>query len=248
MNRRMALALLAGASAIGLVGCGASGKNLPTYRYRLTVEVETPEGLKSGLSVIEVSTATAGRYTLPTPGSVSHIIRGEAVFVDLGSRGSLFALLRSDDNPDWAGTVMFRLAPRVPHMLDENGKLDGDRYFEARFAAMLQRSEPIALPKTFPDAGHLKDQPARPMLVRFRDITDPKTIEKVDPDDLAKSFGPGIQLKRITVQLTADPMTAGIENKLGWLSRFESMNLHASDFPEDIPVGDFLGLFRKGID
>lgn len=223
LNRRGAMALLAGA-ALALPGCGVAGERLPDYRYRLTVEVETPEGLKTGSSVIEVSTAVAGRNSIPTPGAVSHRVRGEAVTVDLGGRGMLFALLRSDDNSDWASNVMFRFAPKVPRAHDADGKFDADSYFEAQFAAMLKQRDPIELPRTFPDQGHLKDQPARPMLVRFANIADPTTVEKVDPDDLAVSFGQGVKLKRITVQITDDPVTTGIEKRLGWMDAYRKIH------------------------
>lgn len=227
-NRRIVLALLAGGVALALFGCGMAGERLPDYRYRLTVEVETPEGLKTGSSVIEISTAVAGRNSIPTPGAVSHRTRGEAVTVDLGARGVLFALLRSDDNSDWASNLMFRLAPDVPRTLD------GDR-FEAKFAAMLRQRAPIELPHTFPDVGHLKDQPARPMVVRFRDITDPQTVEKVDPDDLAAAFGQGVTLKRITVQLTEDPVTTGIGKRLGWLANQRGSLI---PIPRGTPIGE----------
>lgn len=209
--RRRDLIVAVGVAALALPGCGVAGDRLPDYRYRLTVEVETPEGLKTGSSVIEVSTAVAGRNSIPTPGAVSHRIKGEAVTVDLGARGLLFALLRSDDNSDWASNVMFRFVPLPPRPRDP------DKTFETMFAAMLQQRDAIELPKTFPDVGHLKDQPARPMLVRFADIADPKTVEKVDPDDLAVSFGQGVKLRRVTIQLTDGPVTTGIEKRLGWL-------------------------------
>lgn len=217
VNRRGVFALLAGGVALALPGCGVAGERLPDYRYRLTVELETPEGLQTGSSVIAVSTAVAGRNSIATPGAVSHRVKGEAVAVDLGARGTLFALLRSEGNSDWASNVVFRFAPAVRRTLDADGKFDSAAYFEAQFAAMLKRREPIELPRTFPDIGQLKDQPARPMLVRFADITDPRTVEKVDSDDLAASFGQGVKLKRITVQLTDDPVTTGIEKRLGWL-------------------------------
>lgn len=38
-------------SALLLSGCG---DETPTYRYRMTVDVETPEGPRTGSSVIEV--------------------------------------------------------------------------------------------------------------------------------------------------------------------------------------------------
>ena len=55
------------------------------------------------------------------------------------------------------------------------------------------------------------------MLVTFGDLDDPTSVAEVDPDDLAASFGEGYALKRITVQITDDPVTTGIEQRLGWL-------------------------------
>ena len=61
-----------------------------------------------------------------------------------------------------------------------------------------------------------------PLLVRFRDINDPKTVERVDPNDLAASFGPGVYLKRATVEITRDPVTTGIVKRLSWLAPLRS--------------------------
>ncbi|NMW31963.1 hypothetical protein HKD42_07815, partial [Altererythrobacter sp. RZ02] len=83
MNRRVFLCTAASIGAMTLSGCGLGPDPTPDYRYRLTVEVETPEGLKSGSSVIEVQTNIAGEYSIPTPGRVSQRLRGEAVTVDL---------------------------------------------------------------------------------------------------------------------------------------------------------------------
>ncbi|OYX63594.1 MAG: hypothetical protein B7Y88_12505 [Sphingomonadales bacterium 32-64-17] len=235
------LAVLAMAIATAFLwGSSLLGGGLPDYRYRLTVEVETPEGLKTGSSVIEVKTAVAGRNSISVPGAVSHRVRGEAVTVDLGARGVLIALLHAEDNSDWASNVVYRLVPEAPRVLD----VEGHRDFEAQFAAMLEHLEPIELPRTFPEQGHLKDQPARPMLVRLADIADPRTLERVDPDDLAADFGPGVRLRRITMQLTDDPVTTGIEERLTWLPMVYQI-LDKSFHPEGIPVGDFKGLFLR---
>ncbi|WP_156457791.1 hypothetical protein [Altererythrobacter sp. Root672] len=53
---RRRLVLLAGLlfPTVTLVACA---DETPTYRYRMTVEVDMPEGLKSGSSVIEVDTS-----------------------------------------------------------------------------------------------------------------------------------------------------------------------------------------------
>lgn len=81
------------------------------------------------------------------------------------------------------------------------------------------------------------------MLVTFRDIDDPASVEKVDPANLAATFGEGVSLKRITVELTDGPVTRGIEERLPWLPNVYE-NLRSKDFkPEGIPVGNFKKLF-----
>ncbi|MDR4487070.1 MAG: hypothetical protein R3B83_06040 [Nitrospirales bacterium] len=56
------------------------------------------------------------------------------------------------------------------------------------------------------------------LLVTFTDLTDPTTVKKVDPENLAATLGPGVSLKRITLEITDEPVTEGkIEQVLGWL-------------------------------
>ncbi|NMW31962.1 hypothetical protein HKD42_07810, partial [Altererythrobacter sp. RZ02] len=93
---------------------------------------------------------------------------------------------------------------------------DGKNY-EARFEDMLRRTREIELPRYFRNRGHIRNRSAYPMLVTFGDLSDPTSVAQVDPDDLAASFGTGTTLKRITVQMTDDPVTTGIEQRLGWL-------------------------------
>jgi hypothetical protein len=50
MARRGALGLLAGTVAALLSGCGSFFRS-GSYRFRMTVEVETPEGVRTGSSV-----------------------------------------------------------------------------------------------------------------------------------------------------------------------------------------------------
>ena len=56
-----------------------------------------------------------------------------------------------------------------------------------------------------------------PLLVTFTDIDDPKTVRKVDPNNLAATLGPGYALKSITLEITDEPVTKGkVEEVLGW--------------------------------
>jgi hypothetical protein len=57
-----------------------------------------------------------------------------------------------------------------------------------------------------------------PMLARLRNPLDPATAERVDPSNLAATFGSGVRLVRVTAQITDDPLAPPmIENKLPWI-------------------------------
>ncbi len=83
--------LVFGAGAV-LGGCGFLTTTFPTYRFRLTIDIDTPLGRRSGSSVYEVRTSKTGRNFPASPNQVSYTVRGEALVVDLAS-GALFAVL-----------------------------------------------------------------------------------------------------------------------------------------------------------
>lgn len=56
-----------------------------TWRYKMTVTVETPEGIKTGSAVREISNSLQGN-NWPDVGNPAGV-RGEAVVVDLSKRG-----------------------------------------------------------------------------------------------------------------------------------------------------------------
>lgn len=200
-------------AAIGMALLSACSNSDPTphYRFRMTVEVETPEGLKTGSSVIEVETSRS--KGIPTDGTIQHRVHGEAVAVDLDDGKVLFALLRSPGNIDWPGNVMFMLAPAAPPEAEDP--------FQWRFDTMLAMREPITLPERYRDRKYERGEYAKPMLVTFGNLDDPTSIDLVDPENLAATFGEGYALRRITVQLTDEPITTGIEERLAWLENLE---------------------------
>lgn len=212
MKRRSLLQLLGtGLLGLALPACSSAEDRAPDYRYRLTVEVETPDGLKTGSSVIEVR-QLIGRSTIGGFNEqISYKIRGEAVAVDLPGDRTLYALLRSGDDVEWAARVIPFLAPNAG---DEN-----------RLDDLLLLKGKKDLPRTWPPVGHLSERPAYPTLVTFSDEADPTSVMLVDPDDLAATFGPGVKLRRITAELTEDLVTTGIEERLGWLSEYPEPRL-----------------------
>lgn len=46
-------------------------------------------------------------------------------------------------------------------------------------------------------------------MVRFGDLNDPKSVKQVDPE--------AVGVRRIVLETTSDPVTTGIEKRLGWL-------------------------------
>ncbi|MEP5937736.1 MAG: hypothetical protein ABJ239_05370 [Erythrobacter sp.] len=181
----------------------------------MTVEVDTPEGLKTGSSVIEIETRLETNPESPASQRTSRRVKGEAAFVNLGERGSLFALLRSEDDVDFAKRIMFLMAPKGR---DKNGDP-----FLGRFNNMLEMTEPVELPATQAEINpSLAEMKGQPMLVTFGDLDDPSSVARVDPDDLAASFGDGVSLRRITVQMTNDRVTTNIENRISWFDKVEA--------------------------
>jgi hypothetical protein len=133
--------------------------------------------------------------------------RGEAVTVDLPDGQVLFALLRSERTVDGAKWYAHE-AITTPDLEGHMWGVERARWMEENEAS-----------------GELERGNYFPMLVTFGDETDPTSVMLVDPDDLAATFGEGTSLKRITVKLTDDPVTTGIDERLGWLSEYPEPRL-----------------------
>jgi hypothetical protein len=171
------------------------------YRYRLTLEVDVDGQVKNGSSVIEVT----NRLDFVPGRPVKYIatISGEAVFVDLGRRGNLIALLTGPND-----TSAFALAAKVfnptPYAPDREEA-------EQRLKRLSKLRAKVEL-----RADQL------PMLVTFKDIKDPKTVVQVRPEDLSATFGPGVRLASATLEMTDDRVTTGIDKKLPWLGELKA--------------------------
>jgi hypothetical protein len=160
----------------------------------------------------------SGPNNIPSPGSLYVRARGEAVTVDLGERGLMFALMQSE----WAANAL--MSTVTPLTADERRNLqEGTSEIEVMMKRLMavpyeqERSLPryiqfgVAPPAlSGPPNGY-------PILVRFDDLAKPETVKRVDADNLAASFGKGIKLKSITIVRTKAVMTRGIVNRLPWL-------------------------------
>lgn len=196
---------------------------IATVRYRLTLEAEVDGKPATGSGVIEVTYAKAAG--LLSPGDYGASVRGEAVALDLGDKGTLFALLKEGQDsrsaPDYIVLRAFNFSGgALPRPADDGirqvGRLSGK----------------VELP--------LK---SLPLLVRFRDINDPLTVEKLDPFNLEASFGSGVRLNRATMEIVSaglwplsifrfvgTPISTGIEKRLSWLPNYYDKRLDGRRF------------------
>ena len=178
--------------------------NRPGHKYRLTVEVETPEGVKSGSGVMAVhpdrSYSRGGRTRT----------KGDAVWVDLGGGKNLVALLAHVD-----GTL----------------DLDGINYVAMRAYNAAGRkvsfNDMNRMTGAVPVTGALI-----PLLVSFGDPADPATARGVPPEAVEAALGKGFRLQGMSAESVPNgvwpldfggilgvPVTRGIEARLPWLKQ-----------------------------
>lgn len=182
-----------------LAACGSREQS----RYRMTVDIETPAGVRSGSAVREVE-----RYTPPNipmlgedRGGIS--VKGEAVSIDLTPKETIFALLTSENgDSDYAATLPDR-ALRSAIMPED--------------PRVLRNAQSAELWPNAPRTYRFANADRLPIFVRFRDIKDPLSLEVIKPEEFSQKLGSGYRLVRVRIELTEDPVTNNLKNKLNWI-------------------------------
>lgn len=194
-----------------------------THRYRLTIEVETPEGLKSGSSVIQSTITGKADWMLQTGGSYSSV-KGEAIFIDLGNGKNVVVTLKFGQG----GSVdrLYSLAASALH----------------REKAFWYREAP-----KWTEKAELQGE-LIPTLVTFSSSTDPASARVVRPDEFEVFFGPGYRFKGAWLEMTKDDWTrSGIKRSLPWLGNpndLQKLKLYKI-YKNDLHFSD--GLFIRNI-
>ena len=188
--------------------------NRPGHKYRLTVEVETPAGIRSAAGVLAVTPDrgyTRGGSTRPS---------GDAVVVDLDGVKRLVALLAHLD-----------------------GKLDLDainyvalRAYTAAGGKRVNFNDMSRQTGVVPVKGEVI-----PILLASSDPANPGSMKLVSPDDAEAALGKGIRLRGITAEVVpngywpvdfggalGEPVTRGIAAKLPWLGGADASSAAAT--------------------
>jgi len=227
---------------LGLVGCGETSGETESYRYKLTLAVNTLDGVKRASSVGEVRYR---KVRVPERG-IMHRIQGEALYLDLGpGTRPLIALLTSrlvsalhqnhGKPQDWQrgkagwspdagpGSVLFRIY----------GQVSSDDFMDD-----VKRIARVRGPRAI-TAADLPD------LVTFADINEPKSVIEVDPNDLQAALGPSITWNEITLESTDEPTTTAIATKLPWLPEYSKrgLQLDGSQFGRQKDLANILSSF-----
>ena len=159
------IALILTLIAVGMYGCVVASFPQASVRYRMTIDVEADGKVHTGSGVIEVTYRLDPQW-LPQSRHVQAWSHGEAVAIDLGPRGVVFALLEGlvvrtgGYGPDPNNLVIQTFGPM--------DSLGGMTRAELRKISRLSGSAELPL------AG-----PHIPNLVSFADPAEPKAVRVV---------------------------------------------------------------------
>lgn len=194
---------------LGVIGVLYGGDqirlNRPAHKYRLSMTVETPDGLKSASGVFSVH---PDRGSGPSRATIT---RGDALFVDLGNGRNVVALLLTHG--------------------ERGMDVEGINYIALRaFSVGGRRLSFSNVGQVTGDAAVTGD--LIPVLVSFADLNDPNSARAIPPDDFEGTFGKGVRLRGLRVEVVpnglwpvdfggvlGEPVTRGIEGKLPWWNR-----------------------------
>jgi hypothetical protein len=218
VGAKLGLTVLGAIAALGWWVFDGSTTRPRTLHCRRTLTVETPEGERLGSSVVEITDYFPGGLTRAQGYAVISKAQGEATVIDLGARGLLFATLADEKrltNAVAHSTSLgcFDAFPRENFRSNSGVSASNDEY--AAYIDELNNQKPKG------------DVPFKylPMMVRFRDLHDPSSVERVDPSDLAASFGAGVKFERMSIEITDAPVSKSIEAVLPWLASSHSQRL-----------------------
>jgi hypothetical protein len=191
--RGILVALVALLALTMISGC----KDRTSWRQKLTVTVITPAGEVSGSAVVEVRWTGPNKVILRNlDGGSLELTRGEATAVEVLPGRWLFALL--DDQERF---LLSHHQRGRATMMQAARRLRADKIG-------------VTLTPEIPPGTFLR---LFPTLVTFDDITDPKTVQLVDPADLEAAFGAGVRLKSVTLVATNERVIEGrLEPLLAW--------------------------------
>jgi hypothetical protein len=172
--------------------------NQPDHYYRLGIEVETPDGLKSAANTFGIH-QSYHTWGLPETNGLRVRFMADAVFLDLGNGHNVVALLAHGPHGQDTSRI---------EQLDNIAFSEGGAPIPWYATKDLTGSAPL-LGKNVPTLATLSD------------INDPSTARVIKPDGFEAAFGPGYRFKRAWIEMAEGPVSRNIKSALPWVGNYK---------------------------
>lgn len=214
VSKLMGMAVL-GCMATGLATCG---KTHNSYNYQLIISVRDHGELRMVSSVVGVRESSS-----PTGAANRPQVCGEAMVIPLQSGRFIFVLLEGGQVEPQKGRARWLAAPTqvLLHRLGLPGNWASGDDTGIRKLGDIRQSFQL-LPYEWPE------------IVTFKNAKDPRTILRVDPENESATLGEGVEIERLTLQVTNDAITRGqLKSVLPWFDSSKE-HLDGSRFGYDV--------------
>lgn len=206
------------ASLLILTLSPACSEEMPRYRYKMTVQISTPDGIREGSSVLEKRAQRRASFPGPEHGGVFGYVVGEAIRIDLGGGRAAYALLAEGNST--AGDDI------VQNAIIRQKILGNIRYNKIEYPTLSSKissaNYKISLEKEF-----------YPLTVLFLDEKNPYTMENI------KNNKYEYKLTNVIIESTKEKITHKIENNIPWINhpekfRKDKNNPFTSTLPREL--------------
>lgn len=187
--------------------------NTREWNQKLTIEIQTPDGVRSGSSVTRIFWKPLRKSHLFFHPSYGRIWTqtGDGFAIDIGNKDYLFISIRNGSNMNMA--ELYFLVANKPIKKFSGG---------TQFAPTLPEFKGLSTPEAMSVFIKGKSWPLSvtqiPAAYRFRDLNDPLSVENVKLDELESAYGSGYSFKSARVDITNESTTCNsIETLLPWI-------------------------------
>lgn len=184
------------------------------WKVRMTVTIDTPEGIRTGSSVWRIHRHSEPSFFPAQGGVFDRVDKGEAVVIDLGKRGVVFALLRGADwIVDYSHIVALKAFPdRGETPLGTEFELSPHQY--PMFVIFSDLKDPKTVRLVYSERYFNKAYSSTASVQGF-------TID----DGFENAFGVGVKIKAIKLEMTDDAVSLNLDKLLPWISQIHGLNL-----------------------
>jgi len=217
--------LLASFAAIPLAGCQSGEK--ARLRYRVIAWFQVDGRPFEASTVMEIHYARVTNSLTGMGGSTR--LYGEALIADFPGKGTLYILPQEHTI---AGPLRQIWEPAILLTLGTDSSIGSLKQSDFELIRKAKGRMPFRM------SGNNR----LPAFVAFKDERNPKTIYEITPANLDQAFQ-GVTFKGLDIEITEEPITAKLMQRLDWLNSPKGQEIFERDPPgkrrpeSDRPIG-----------